>query len=261
MIKPWHLPLLFGTGLVAGFVDSIAGGGGLITMPVLLSFGLDPRAALGTNKLQAVFGSGSATWHYARAGTVPLSDCKRGFAITFIAAAAGTLLVQQLPRDFLARMIPVLLLAIAIYSLLRPNLGQTDTAPRLSRAGFDVVFGLSIGFYDGFFGPGTGTFWAMAFVLALGFNFTKATGYTKVMNFASNLSSLLVFLAAGQVLFLPGVTMGLGQLLGARIGSRTVVRHGARFIRPIFIGVVLALTLKLLYDVYFKQMFGSAATG
>src|SRR5215471_17934653 len=122
MLQAWHWPLLFGTGFAAGFVDSIAGGGGLITMPVLLSLGLDPRAALGTNKLQATFGSGSATWHYAQAGAVELRDCKRGFIITFIGAAIGTWLVQQLSPDFLKRFIPILLVAVAIYSLLRPNL-------------------------------------------------------------------------------------------------------------------------------------------
>ena len=248
VIELWHLPLLFGTGLVAGFIDSIAGGGGLITVPVLLSFGFDPRDALGTNKLQATFGSGSATWHYARAGTVELSDCWRGFLITFIAAAGGTLLVQRLPRDFLAHLVPTLLLAVAVYSLLRPNLGQRDAPSRMSRRAFDLLFGLLIGFYDGFFGPGTGTFWAMAYVLVLGFNFTRATGYTKVMNFSSNLSSLLFFAIGGHVLVLPGIVMGFGQLIGARLGSGAVVKHGARFIRPIFIAVVIALTVKLLYD-------------
>lgn len=250
MVKSWYLPVLFGTGFAAGFVDSIAGGGGLITVPVLLSLGLDPRVALGTNKLQATFGSGSATWHYARAGAVSLSDCRRGFVITFIAAAAGTVFVQQLPRDFLERFIPALLIVVAVYSFLRPNLGGKDVPPRMKRAWFDVIFGLVIGFYDGFFGPGTGTFWAIAFVLVMGFHFTKATGYTKAMNFASNLSSLLFFLIGGHVLLGFGVTMGAGQLLGARLGSRTVVKHGARFIRPVFISVVLAITAKLLYDVY-----------
>ncbi len=251
-LKPWHWPVLFGTGFVAGFVDSIAGGGGLITMPVLLSFGFDPRDALGTNKLQATFGSGSATWHYAQAGAVKLSECRRGFIITFLAAAAGTWLVQQLSRDFLTRFIPLLLIAVAIYTLLRPQLGQAETLPKLTRRNFDLCFGLLLGFYDGFFGPGAGTFWAMAYVLVLGFNFTKATGCTKVMNFASNLSSLLLFALGGHILVLPGMAMGFGQLLGARIGSKTVVTHGAKFIRPIFIGVVLAITGKLLYDVYLK---------
>ncbi len=250
MVQPWQLPLLFGTGLVAGFVDSIAGGGGLITLPVLLNLGLDPKLALGTNKLQATFGSGSAAWHYARAGTVSLSECKPGFVVTFIGAALGTWLVQRLPRDFLMHSIPVLLAVVAVYFLLKPNLGDASAPPRLSRTGFAVGFGLLLGFYDGFFGPGTGTFWAMAFVLGLGFNLVKATGHTKVMNFASNLSSLLFFLWGGNVLLAAGLTMGLGQLLGARIGSRTVVAKGAKFIRPIFIAMVLALTAKLLYDLY-----------
>jgi uncharacterized membrane protein YfcA len=250
MLKPWHLPVLFGTGFVAGFVDSVAGGGGLITMPVLLSFGFDPRDALGTNKLQASFGSGSATWHYARAGAVDVVDCQRGFVITFLAAASGTWLVQQLSKNLLMRFIPLLLIAVAVYSLLRPVLGQSDSPPKLTRPRFDLLFGLLLGFYDGFFGPGTGTFWAMAYVLIMGFTFTKATGCTKVMNFASNLSSLLVFSVGGHVLMLPGVIMGAGQLLGARAGSRTVVKHGARFIRPIFIGVVLAITGKLLWQTY-----------
>lgn len=252
MLTIWHLPLLFGTGLAAGFVDSVAGGGGLITVPVLLSFGLDPAAALGTNKLQASFGSGSAAWHYTRACAASWTDARLGFVVTFLAAAAGTWCVQQLPSDFLQRFIPVLLIAVAIYSLLRPELGRADQPPRMPRAGFDLLFGLLLGFYDGFFGPGTGTFWAMAFVLVLGFNFTRATGAAKLMNFASNLSSLTFFAINGHVLLLPGIVMGLGQFLGARIGSRTVVKHGAKFIRPIFIAAVLAITGKLIHDAYLK---------
>src|SRR6185295_16473882 len=113
MITPWYLTVLFGTGFAAGFVDSIAGGGGLITVPVLLSLGLDPRDALGTNKLQASFGSGSATWHYAKAKAVALKDCVRGFIYSFIGAALGSAAVNQLPRAFLERAIPVLLLTVA----------------------------------------------------------------------------------------------------------------------------------------------------
>ena len=252
MLELWQLPLIFGTGLVAGFVDSIAGGGGLITLPVLLGLGFDPQHALGTNKLQATFGSGSASWHYARAKAVDLKDCQRGFVFSFIGAALGTLLVQQLDPTLLRRGIPVLLLVIAVYTLFKPNLGDKDIHARVTPGRFAVVFGLLIGFYDGFMGPGTGTFWTMAFMLGLGFNITKATGHTKVMNFASNLSSLLFFLLAGQIYFAVGLTMGAGQLIGARIGSLMVVTKGTRFIRPIFISVVAALTLKLLYDSYSK---------
>src|SRR6267378_5440280 len=125
----WHLPILFGTGLIAGFVDSIAGGGGLITLPVLLSLGLGPQQALGTNKLQASFGSGSAAWHYAQAGAVPLKDCIRGFVLTIIGAALGTLVVQQIHPDALKRMLPILILAVALYVLFKPQLGAQDHPP------------------------------------------------------------------------------------------------------------------------------------
>jgi hypothetical protein len=167
-------------------------------------------------------------------------------------AALGTLAVQRLDPAFLKRVIPVLLLAVAIYTLLKPRLGSEDIHPRMNRLVFDAVFGLGIGFYDGFFGPGTGTFWTMAFMLGLGFNLTRATGYAKVVNFASNISSLAFFLASGSVLFVAGLTMGLGQLIGAQIGARMVMTRGTRFIRPIFITVVLALTAKLLYGAYVK---------
>jgi uncharacterized membrane protein YfcA len=122
----------------------------------------------------------------------------------------------------------------------------------MSRARFDLTFGLLLGFYDGFFGPGTGTFWAMAFVLALGFNLTRATGYTKAMNFSSNLCSFLLFALAGKVNYGAGIIMGVGQLIGARFGSRMVMTRGTKFIRPVFIAVVLTITGKLLYDACFK---------
>ncbi len=250
MFQSWHFPLLFGAGLVAGFVDSIAGGGGLITLPVLLSFGLDPQHALGTNKVQATCGSGSAAWHYARAKTVPLNDCTRGFLFSLIGAVLGTIVVQHVDPSFLRRAIPVLLIAVAIYTLLKPQLGAEDLHPRIPRVWFDLSVGLLIGFYDGFFGPGTGTFWTVAFMLGLGFNMTRATGYTKVMNFASNVGSLAFFIWGRNVYYQAGVTMGLGQIVGARIGARMVITRGTKFIRPIFLAVVFALTLKLLYDAY-----------
>ena len=252
MLQAWQYPLLFGTGLAAGFVDSIAGGGGLITVPVLLNLGLSPQVALGTNKLQATFGSGSATWHFAAAKAVVPRACARGFALTVAGAAAGALAVQEINPAFLKRAIPILLIAVALYMLFRPNLGSVDTHPRMRPWAFDWVFGLLLGFYDGFFGPGTGTFWAMACVLMLGFNLTRATAYTKLMNFASNISSLALFLAGGKVIFLAGLAMGVGQLLGARLGSRMVIARGTKFIRPIFITVVFAITAKLVYQAFWS---------
>lgn len=220
----------------------------MITLPVLLGIGLTPQQALGTNKLQATFGSGSAAWHYAEAGTVDWRDCTRGFLITLGSAALGARCALKLDASILGRVIPVLLAGVALYALVKPQIGEKDLHARMARGWFDAMFGFTIGFYDGFFGPGTGMFWTMAFVLGLGFNLTRATGYTKVMNFASNVSSLAVFLIGGEVLLAAGLVMGGGQLLGARLGSRMVVKRGAKFIRPVFISVALAITAKLLYD-------------
>lgn len=244
----WILPVLFGTGVVAGWVDSIAGGGGLITIPVLLNFGLPPAVALGTNKLQATFGSGSATWHYGRAGLIPWRECAAGVVWTALGAAGGAVAVQWVRPDVLRMLIPVLLVGVALFFLFRPQLGDVDAQARLGRGAFYCLFGLGIGCYDGVFGPGTGTFWAFAFVLVLGFNLTKATAHTKLMNFTSNLVSLVVLAVGGKVWLLPGITMGLGQLLGAQIGSRMVVRRGAKFIRPIFIAVAVAVTARLVWQ-------------
>ena len=160
-------------------MDSIAGGGGLITIPVLFSFGLPPQLALGTNKLQASFGSGSAAWHYARAKVVSPRECWLGVVFTVIGAAAGTWFVQTRDPELLKRLIPILLLAIAAYMIFKPELGEKDVHPRMSAGAFYPVAGLALGFYDGFLGPGTGSFWAMAFMLCLGFNLTRATGYTE----------------------------------------------------------------------------------
>lgn len=253
MIEWWQLALLGVTGLVAGFVDSIAGGGGLITLPVFLNLGIDPRLALGSNKLQATFGSASATFHYARAGAVDLKDFRRGCGLAFLGAALGSFLVQQLDPNLLKRIIPVVLIIVAIYVWLRPQLGETDLHPRMSRWRFDLLFGFGIGFYDGFIGPGTGTFYTMALMLGLGLNLTKATAGSKVLNFATNTASLIIFLAAGKILFAAGLAMGLGQWLGARAGSRMVMQRGTQFVRPIFLTVVILIMLKLVYDVYFKR--------
>jgi len=238
---------LFAVGLAAGFVDSVAGGGGLLTLPALLSAGLPPEAALGTNKLQACFGSASATWHYGRAGLIDWRGSAVGVVFTAVGAVLGTLLVRQLSGSLLQQLIPWLLLAVALYALFQPRLGEADVHARLDPHWFFPFFGLGLGFYDGFLGPGTGSFWAIAFVLMLGFNLLKATAHTKLVNFTSNVASLAVFLPGGEVRILLGVTMGGGQWLGARIGSRLVMKRGARFIRPVFITVALAITLRLLW--------------
>ncbi|TSA44974.1 MAG: hypothetical protein D4R56_06280 [Deltaproteobacteria bacterium] len=241
------LPLLFGAAFVAGLIDSIAGGGALITVPALMGIGLSPQVALGTNKLQASFGSGSAMLYFVRAGTVKLSDCWIGILWTAIGAAIGVWAVQLLDAMILKQLIPWLLAAIAVYTFFSPRLGEEDSHARMKGGSFYLLFGLSLGFYDGFFGPGTGSFWAMALMMLLGYSMMRATATTKVMNFTSNIAALIFFLSVGQVRFVEGIVMGVGQFLGARVGSKLVIKRGTAFIRPVFITMVLALVGRLIY--------------
>ncbi len=247
----WFYPILFLAGFSAGLVDSIAGGGGLITLPVLLSLGFPPQVALGTNKFQASFGSFTASYYYIKENVVSLRDAFAGIIFTFIGAALGTWVIQQVDNHILAGVIPIALLIIALYTLFTPSVGQIESRAKIPRMVFYITAGLALGFYDGFFGPGVGSFWAIAFVAGLGFDLTRATGYTKVMNFTSNIVSFFVFLIGGFVLFTAGIVMASGQILGARIGAGLVIQKGARFIRPVFITIVILTTLRLLYNRFF----------
>jgi len=243
----WAYPLLFVAGLVAGTVDAIAGGGGLITLPALLGLGIPAPLALGTNKLGSVFGTLSATWSFARRGAVDLRECKIGIVCSALGAGLGVLAVRQIDSSLLGRLMPWLLAAIVVYFILRPQLGDTDRHHRLETTPFYVLFGLGLGFYDGFFGPGTGSFWTIAFVVLLGHNFLKAAAHTKVMNLASNAAALAFFAAHGAVLPLPGLAIGAGQLIGGRLGSHLAMARGARFVRPIFLCMASLVALKLIY--------------
>lgn len=246
----WIWPVLFATGFGAGLVDSIAGGGGLISLPVLLALGVPPAFALGTNKLQGACGSFTASWNYVRRGVARLRDCRLGIACALAGGLLGAFAVQRLDARALNRVIPALLVLIVLYAIFRPRVGEQDHPPRLRRGAFYALFGLGFGFYDGFFGPGVGSFWAIAFVAVLGFNLAKATGYTKVMNCASNLAALALFALGGKILYAAGLVMAAGQVLGARLGSGLVVRRGARFVRPVFLAVVVLTLLKLLHDLH-----------
>lgn len=241
-------PVLFLAALLAGFVDTLAGGGGLITVPILMGLGFSPQVALGTNKFQASFGSGIASSHFVRKGAVDLKQAWSGILCTAVGAALGTYVVQLVKPDFLRQLIPPLLAAIALYTLVTPDLGRSARAPRLAPWPFYLTVGTALGFYDGFFGPGTGSFWVVGFMLLQGRDLRDGTAHTKVMNFTSNIVSLAVFLVGGCVRFGPGLVMAVGQLLGSRIAAGLVLSRGARIIRPVFIAAVLAVTLKLMWD-------------
>ena len=242
------LALLLVAGLSAGFVDAVAGGGGLITLPVLLGVGLPPQMVLGTNKMQACFGTLLAVRRYAKAGFVTWKEVRLAVLVTFLFALIGTYVVTQVSNELLKKLVPWMLMAIAVYALLTPNFGQVRGKARLSPTVFALLAGSALGFYDGFFGPGTGSFWTLACLSLLGLELTRATAYTKVVNLTSNVASLLVFLHADCVRFDIAAVMIVGQLIGARLGSGLVVKHGAPFVRVVFLIVVFALTLKLLSD-------------
>ena len=240
--------ILFAVALLAGLIDSIAGGGGLITVPALLWTGLDPIAVLATNKAQGVFGTFAASANFIRRGAIDLRRAALSVLCTFIGAAAGTLLVRHLGGEVLERLIPVLLVAFALYFLFSPRVSDLDSRHRIGKGAFALTVGLGVGFYDGFFGPGTGTFFAMGFVALLGYNLRRATAHTKLLNFTSNLAAVLFFLPGGHIDWTLGLPMAAGQLLGAWAGSHLVLRHGTRLVRPVLVTASVAVSLKLLFD-------------
>ena len=247
----WILPLLFATGCIAGFIDAISGGGGLLTLPILLSVGCPPHIALGTNKFQSSFGSFTSTIYYKQCNVVRVREATMGILFTAVGTVVGTWLVQKIDSSFLSHMIPWLLLGIAAYMIVTPHIGDSDHKSRIPPNLFYLIFGTLLGFYDGFFGPGVGSFWAIALVIMLGFNLTKATGYTKLMNFTSNIISAVTFAIGGNTWYTIGIVMASGQVIGSVIGARLVVREGTRLIRPVYIIIVILTTLNLLYQMYF----------
>jgi uncharacterized membrane protein YfcA len=245
------LGLLFFAGLLAGFIDSIAGGGGLISLPALLSVGLPPQIALGTNKLQGTFGVCTAAFTFIKRGKVDLKECGLGIVTTLIGATIGALTVQRLDPQFISYLVPFLLLFVFIYTIFSKNLGFDDRKSRIHIRLYYLLFGLLLGFYDGFFGPGTGAFWTASLLILVGYNLTKTVGVTKIMNFTSNLVALTVFAISGNINIYAGITMAVGQVIGARIGSNLAIEKGTSFIRPIFLVIVFLTIVRLLYKNYF----------
>ena len=249
MIEPWVYPVLTATAVLTGFVDAVAGGGGLIMLPALLFSGASPIQALATNKLQSVFGTGVATRNYARAGLVNWRDHKLAMVLVFVGATAGVLLVQTVDAAVLSLIIPLLLVSVAVYVLVSPRMTDEDAHQRLSEHGYAPVGGL-IGLYDGFFGPGTGSFFTTSLVALRGYGLTRATGVTKLLNFMSNVASVIFFALGGKMLWLLGLCMAAGAMLGGWLGSHSAIRFGARLIRPLLVVISLGLTARLLWGYF-----------
>ncbi|MCC8464439.1 MULTISPECIES: sulfite exporter TauE/SafE family protein [Photorhabdus] len=240
--------LLFLVAVMAGFIDSISGGGGLLTIPALLSVGVSPVQALATNKLQAVGGSFSASLYFVRYGEVDLKSQRFAILMTLLGSMAGAIIVQFIKPDFLCQLLPVLVIIIGLYFLLTPAIGMEDSHRRLTPVAFALFIGSGLGLYDGIFGPGVGSFYALAYVVLCGYNLAKSTAHAKVLNFASNIGSLALFILGGQVLWILGLVMLAGQVIGARLGASLVLTHGQKLIRPMIVIISFLMSIKLLND-------------
>ena len=249
MIDPLAYPILTATAVLTGFIDAVAGGGGLIMMPALLFAGVPPINALATNKLQSIFGTAVATNNYARAGLVHWREHRLAMLIVFLGASGGVLLVQAIDSKLLGLLVPALLVAVALYVLLSPRMTDEDAHHRLSERGYTPIGG-AIGFYDGFFGPGTGTLFTASLVALRGYGLTRATALTKLLNFTSNVASVLFFAIGGKMFWLLGFCMALGAMLGGWLGSHSAIRFGAGLIRPLLVTVSLGMTARLLWSYF-----------
>jgi uncharacterized protein len=242
------IALLALAAFLAGFVDSIAGGGGLLALPALLLAGLDPVSALATNKLQGCFGTASAAYAFWHKGHIKILDQVPTIIATFIAACLGVLAVKYAPKEMLSVALPILLVLIAIYFALSPHLTNESKTARIPPQLFAFGIAPALGFYDGIFGPGTGSFFMLSLVTLMGLGLVQATAKTKLLNFTSNIASLLVFAFSGKILWMIGLIMGVAQFAGAQLGSRYAMKHGAKIIRPLLVIVCLAMATKLLVD-------------
>jgi uncharacterized membrane protein YfcA len=237
----------------AGWVDSVVGGGGLLQLPALLLVpGITPVQALATNKLGSIFGTATSAVTYQRRVKPDLRTALVMAAVALAGAFGGAAVATALPVGLFKPIIVVVLLVVALITLFRPTLGQ-DTVMRLAGSRHLVVAALIggvIGFYDGVLGPGTGTLLVMALVSILGYNFLQASAKAKIVNFATNLGALLLFIPHGAVLWLLGGMLAVMNIAGAYLGSRMAISRGSKFIRVVFLVVVFALLAKLAVDVW-----------
>jgi uncharacterized membrane protein YfcA len=236
------IALLMAAAFVAGAIDAVAGGGGMITIPALLAAGIPPVAAVATNKLQSTLGTAGAVIAFARKGHIDFARFAVPAAAAFLGSAVGAFLLTRIDPAFLSAILPVLLVAMAIYFLAAPRMGEED---RHSRAGplALIVVAFLIGGYDGFFGPGT-----TALVAQFGLGLIRAVAHTKLLNLASNLAGFVVLMLGGHVLWLLGGAMAVASIAGGQLGAFAAIRFGARAARPLLVTISLALTAKLLTD-------------
>jgi uncharacterized protein len=241
---------LMGAGFIASFIDSVVGGGGLISLPALLLTGMPPTLALGTNKMASVMGSCTSTVSFMKSGKIDIGIIKYLFPLSFIGSALGVIAVQQIPSQFLKPLVIVMLVVVTIYTFTKKEWGDISTYNGLTKrtAYLSGIISFALGFYDGFFGPGTGSFFIFAFLM-IGFDFVMAAGNSKALNFASNIAAVITFMYFGSINYYYAVPMGVAMILGAIVGSNLAIKKGAAYVRPLFLFMSVVLISKQLWDV------------
>ncbi|MGF1765027.1 sulfite exporter TauE/SafE family protein [Aliivibrio kagoshimensis] len=255
LVEPSVMIILALVAFSAGFIDAVAGGGGMLTVPALLSLGLPPHIALGTNKLAACFASSTAAWTYYRKQLFTPSFWKNAFIATFIGAVLGTLVVDLISTQWLEKVLPLIILTTAAYTIWHPQVkGDGHQLPEKNDKCIKQqrLQGFCLGFYDGVAGPGTGAFFTVSSMALYRINILLASGFAKAMNFTSNFTSFITFAYLGHINWALGLTMGICLMAGAYLGAHSAIRFGAKFIRPVFITVVCILAVKLAYSAWFE---------
>jgi len=239
---------------VAGFfgavVDAIVGGGGLITTPALLAIGLPTHLALGTNKFASSMGTLSSSYHFYKSGNMNFKMLKYMLPFSLVGSIMGVLAVLAIQPDFLRVLIIILVVVIGTYTVVKKDLGLIDNYTGITRKkiAFGIFLALILGFYDGFFGPGTGSFLIFGLIHIFGYDFKKASANSKLMNLFSNTTAFILFLINRKIVFAVAIPMSISMIIGARVGARLAISKGATFIKPVFVIVSFALVIKMIFD-------------
>ncbi|MHB0777580.1 TSUP family transporter [Halomonas sp. WWR20] len=221
--------------MVAGFIDSICGGGGLISIPVLMLGGLNPAQAIAANKLQGAFGALASTHYFYNKKILDWHTMKSMFLGAMAGGALGTLTLNFLGNALLEKILPFLLIAMAIYFMISRDVNDISQKAKISLPMLGCFVVPFVGFYDGFFGPGAGSFYMMALIALAGMSVTKALAYSRALNLTSNMVSLIIFIALGKMVWVAGVAMSIGEVVGVYMGSSLVHRKGVRLVKPLLV--------------------------
>ena len=243
------LIFLCAAGFAAACVDAIAGGGGIISLPAFLLAGVNPHMALGTNKFASTCSSCTSSIKYAQSGKVNFKLLKILVPFTFCGASLGVFCALSIKAEFLNKIVLIMLLFVGIYSLFSKTIGLKNNFKGITKHNISlgIILAFSLGFYDGFFGPGAGSFLIFGLIGIYGFDFINAGGNSKVLNFVSNVTSLILFAINGEIYYLYGIPAAVFMIFGARFGAKLALKKGAKLMKPVFVIMSLAVCAKLLY--------------